>query len=240
MYLLSFVAGLLTIITPCILPLIPAIFISIFNKYNKFNIFFMLLGLSLTFTTISGLLSIITFSFPIKAYLKFIAASTLFIMGFLMTEKSLETKLFSYIQKITTNIHTKILTLIKIKKYKDIPAKKNNNSAFLVGVSFGILWSACAGPILVSIIALLTIKANFVYGILNLFIYSVGVSTSVLFLTLFFKYGLDKKYNINVMKFSEKFRNVAGYIMIFASIMFLIGADKLIQTAIFLYFPELI
>ncbi len=242
MYLLSFFAGIMTLFTPCILPLLPVVFISIFKQYNKYHIFFLLTSLTLTFTLISSILSIIIFAFPFKDYLQVFAASIIFLMGIVMIDKDLEIMIFGKYHQFVSTINYRFQNKIKItNNSRNRPPNRNKIiEASLTGISFGILWSACAGPILASIIALFSTNTTFTAGIVYLFIYSMGVSVSVLFLNLLFKYSIDKKLNIDPAQFAIKFKKIAGYLLIFSSIMFLLGIDKMLQSMILYYFPILI
>ena len=238
MYILSFIAGLMTLFTPCILPLLPMVFISIFKRYSRRDIFFLLAGLSLTFTFVSVIFSIIIFAFPFKDYLKFFAAFVIFIMGLVMIDNDLEITIFGKYHKLVAIINQKIQNKINIIKNKKNTGK--TIEAFITGVSFGILWSACAGPILASIIALFATTTSFTEGMIYLFIYSLGVSTSVLFLNIIVKYGIYQKLKIDPARFAVKFKKIAGYLLIISSIMFLLGFDKIIQSMILYYLPMLV
>ena len=235
MYILSFFAGVMTLFTPCILPLFPMVLISTFKRYSSRDIFFLLSGLTLTFTFISTLFSVIIFSFPFKDHLRLVAATTIFIMGLVMVDKDIETMIFGRYHKFVSVVNQKFQDKIQISRNE----KNSNNAieALVTGVSFGILWSACAGPILASIISLIAVNTSLSEGIAYLFIYSIGVSVSVLFLNILFKYGIDKKLKIDPVTFAIKFKKVAGYLLIISSLMFLLGVDKAIQTMILYYLP---
>ncbi len=53
-------------------------------------------------------------------------------------------------------------------------------SGFFLGMSLGILWIPCVGPILGAVLALVASVGNMTYGAWMLFVYSIGMSLPML------------------------------------------------------------
>ena len=174
-YIVAFVAGLLTYLSPCLLPLIPAFiayitgvsFADMKDEGKKrelrkktiihsmlfiagFSVVFVLLGLTAT------LVGKVLFQ-----YQKFIRiAGGILIMLFGM--QLLGVLRFDF--------------LIKERKLSIATKGASYIGSFLIGVTFAAAWTPCAGPILGSILVLAGTKANALMGAKLLIIYSMGIA----------------------------------------------------------------
>ncbi|MCL2383847.1 MAG: cytochrome c biogenesis protein CcdA [Oscillospiraceae bacterium] len=161
----AFAAGILSFLSPCVLPLIPGYISYITGTSIKeedtskkmlkkallfvlgFSIVFILLGA--TGATISRLF------FEYKPIFNKVAGIILVILGISITG-ILEIKWFS-------NLNSKI-DMTKLK-----------GKSFLVGVAFGLGFTPCAGPILAGILMYASNLQTIGMGILMLAVYSLGL-----------------------------------------------------------------
>ena len=174
-YMVAFAAGLLTYLSPCLLPLIPAFlayitgvsFSDLKDAEKKaevrrktvihsllfiagFSVIFVLLGLTATFVG--------KFLFQYQKFIR-IAGGILIILFGLQLVGIL--KLDFLIKERKLNIATKGASYI---------------GSFLIGVTFAAAWTPCAGPILGSILVLAGTKASVVTGAKLLIVYSLGIA----------------------------------------------------------------
>ena len=174
-YIVALVAGILTYLSPCLLPMIPAFIAYItgisfadFRDESKrgevrrktithallfiagFSLIFIMLGLTAT------LLGKALFH-----YQKFIriAGGTLIMLFGLQLAGILKLDFF-----------------IKERKFSVATKSASYLSSFLIGVTFAAAWTPCAGPILGSILVLAGAKANVVMGAKLLTVYSIGIA----------------------------------------------------------------
>lgn len=173
-YIVAFTAGILTFLSPCLLPLIPS-----FIAY------------------IAGVSTSELKSDNIKALIrrKAIIHSLLFILGFSvvfvllgLTATYIGKTLFKYQNAIRiaggvlivmfglylTGL-LKLDFLIKERKFKYNTKGASFIGSFLVGVTFAAAWTPCAGPILGSILVLAGTKTNIAEGAKLLTVYSLGI-----------------------------------------------------------------
>ncbi|MFN4226991.1 MAG: cytochrome c biogenesis CcdA family protein [Candidatus Ratteibacteria bacterium] len=182
--LFSFIGGIGSFFSPCILPLIP-VYISYITGYSleelkeKEN-------LSYKKILISSIFFIIGFTFIFTL----LGASSTFIGNFLGTKKTT----FKYIGgaiMIIFGLH--ILGILKIKKLyqeKRIKIKKFNYryiSSFFLGVGLAGAWTPCVGPVLSSILILASMENTIKRGMLLLFFYSLGMGIPFILMTIFLK-----------------------------------------------------
>ncbi len=167
---IAFLAGLISFLSPCVLPLIPG-YISYISgtsleklaeKKNNLVVIktiFFTLGFSLVFITLGSTASFIGKFFLNNSNILRIIAGIIIIFFSLQLIGIINVKLMNKDIRIFTNQYS-------------------NNLAFplLVGAAFGFGWTPCIGPILGSILTLATIENNFGKGILLLSFYSLGLA----------------------------------------------------------------
>ncbi len=158
----AFFAGVVSVLSPCILSVIPAVFAYSTEK-GKFRPLAIVLGLSISFTC----MGIITFILGTKftaylSYLTFVAEILLITMAI--------TLLFDL---NTFNIFGNFSSLANSKR-------EGLFGGLLLGLSLGIIWLPCIGSVLGSILTMVAVSSKIIYGALMLFIYSLGFSVPLL------------------------------------------------------------
>ena len=165
---IAFGAGLISFLSPCVLPLIPG-YISYISgsslneliekkSVNIFPIILFTLGFSLVFISFGA-----TASF----------------LGSVILNNSYELRIASGIIIIIFSLHILgILNLNFLNYEKRIYTEKKSGifSSILVGMAFGFGWTPCIGPILGSILALASTEQSLNRGILLLVFYSLGLA----------------------------------------------------------------
>jgi cytochrome c-type biogenesis protein len=166
--IIAFGAGLISFLSPCVLPLIPG-YISYISgssinelvdkkNINLFPIILFTVGFSLVFII-------------------FGAASTF--LGQIFLENSYELRIAAGLIIVILSLHIIGIINLKFLNYeKRIQTKSNTNfySPILIGMAFAFGWTPCIGPILGSILALAATEDSINKGILLLFFYSFGLA----------------------------------------------------------------
>ena len=172
-FFVAFVAGLLTFLSPCILPLIPSFIAYITGVSFKdlkadhmkqevrmktithtllfiagFTVVFILLGL--TATAIGRAL------FQFQGLIRIGGGILIIIFGLYLLE---------------------VIKLPVLTKDHHMKVQKGSTyvGSFLVGITFAAAWTPCAGPILGSILVLAGTKSSMTQGAALLTVYSIGV-----------------------------------------------------------------
>ena len=166
--LIALIAGLLSFLSPCVLPLIPG-YISYISG-NSLN--------ELIEKKNTNLTPIILFSLGFSiVFIIFGAASTY--LGKILLQNSHELRIAAGILIIIFSLHIIGIINLKFLNYeKRIQTKSNTNfySPILIGMAFAFGWTPCIGPILGSILALAATEDSINKGILLLFFYSFGLA----------------------------------------------------------------
>ena len=208
---IAFGAGLISFLSPCVLPLIPG-YISYISgsslneliekkSVNIFPIILFTLGFSLVFISFGA-----TASF----------------LGSVILNNSYELRIASGIIIIIFSLHILGILNLKFLNYeKRIYTEKKSGifSSILVGMAFGFGWTPCIGPILGSILALASTEQSLNRGILLLIFYSLGLAIPFILSGyliqkfLVFSKNLKSKMNI-ILKSGGALLLITGILMI--------------------------
>jgi cytochrome c-type biogenesis protein len=196
-FLFSFSAGLASVLSPCVLPIIPILVGHSLLKHKNKDILAFIIGFYLIFVLITLLTVIFTAAINhYILYFRVFAAVLIILLGmFIIFNKNL----FNY--SYTPYHKNKIL------------------GSFLVGFLTSLAWSPCYGPYIVSVAAYSAATGNWIYSTINMMLFAVGFT-----FTLFIIAFLTSKINFKVnLKYSNPIRMFSGVIIIIAGIYLLSG-----------------
>ncbi len=219
-FIIAFLAGILSLFSPCILPTVPAFFAYTFKEKRTItrmtSVFFV--GFAIIFVTlgmIAAYIGVSLASFPSDyAFLPVLGGLFLIAMGIL----ELFGKGFS--------------SLIKIRAKKQTDAKRHSvhdtAGIFTMGMAFAVGWSACLGPILFGILSIAAVLGNYIYAVFLMLFYSLGIFVPLFILSFFYdKYDLGKSRLIKGKTVSVAGRKmhttklIAGALLIVMGLIFI-------------------
>jgi len=218
--IVSFFAGVLTILSPCVLPLLPVIlWASMEDSKDKIRPYIIILALAI---------SIIIFSLALKATTLFIAIdpivwklfSWVLIMGFWIIT------LFPDLWK---NLSTKLgLSNSSNKLLWKSAQKKWHFWSVMVWVSLGPVFSSCS-PTYAIILAVI-LPASFMAWITNLVAYVIWLSIVLLLIALLGQKFISKVKLISSPK--SKFKKVLWGLFLFLGLAIIMWWDKDFESAV--------
>ena len=204
-------AGLISFLSPCVLPLIPG-YISYISgssineliekkSVNLFPIILFTVGFSIVF-------------------IFFGAASTL--LGQVLLQNSYELRIVAGVIIIILSLHLIGIINIKFLNYEkrvQTDIKRNFFSPALIGMAFAFGWTPCIGPILGSILVLASTEESLQQGILLLTFYSIGLAVTFILagylIQRFLVFSKNFRKNINkVSKIGGSILLITGILMI--------------------------
>ena len=225
-----FLAGVVTIMKPCCLPLVPVIFSG--SGGHRLRPLAIVSGLTVSFTTMGVLVSAFGATFGAYTdYLRNIAILFIISMGFVLFDEDVNMEFM----KISGSITQRLRGIGFFNKYSSKMPEGSLMGGFFLGMSLGVLWIPCVGPILGAVLALVASVGNTTYGASMLFVYSIGMSLPMLSIAY---YG--KKITNRYKWFSrngELLKKLSGLVLILIGIMLLFGVDKLFIRWLSPYFP---
>ena len=228
---IAFLAGLISFLSPCVLPLIPGYisYISgtslekLIEKKNNLVVvktIFFTLGFSFVFITLGSTASFLGKFFLNNSNILGIIAGIIIIFFSLHLIGIINFKFMNKDIRIFTNQYS-------------------HNLAFplLVGAAFGFGWTPCIGPILGSILTLAAIEENFSKSILLLSFYSLGLAIPFIISGIL----IDKFlfFSKNFRKYTSAITKVGGVILLLTGIAVLTGQLQVLGFVILEYFPSL-
>ena len=164
--LIALFAGLISFMSPCTLPILPAYLAYSFKSSQK-NI----KGMTLMF--FAGLLMVFTL----------LGLSATIIGSFLKGNSALFSKIAGVI------IIGLGVFILSGKGFKNLGIKKERPAtylgSFLFGTVMGISWSPCVDPILIALLLLASTTGSFITGGLLLFIYGIGLALPLIVLSFY-------------------------------------------------------
>ncbi len=167
-FLIAFGAGLISFLSPCVLPLIPG-YISYISgqslqnildtkKINLFPLVLFCLGFSSVFIILGASASFLGQTLLQNSEILRIIAGIVIIIFSL--------QLIGFIN----------ISFLNFEKRFDAKKSKNIFFPYIIGLAFGFGWTPCIGPILGSILALASIEETLSRAILLLIFYSLGLA----------------------------------------------------------------
>ena len=228
---IAFFAGLISFLSPCVLPLIPG-----YISYISGTSFDKLVEKR------KSLIVIKTIFFALGFSIVFIAlGSTASLIGNFLLNNSDVFRIIAGIIIIFFSLQ--LIGIINFKfMNKDIrifTGQYNHNLTFplLVGAAFGFGWTPCIGPILGSILTLAAIEENISKSALLLSSYSLGLAIPFIVSgVLIDKFLLFSK---SFRKYISTITTVGGAILLLTGIAILTGQLQVLGFFILEYFPSL-
>jgi len=226
---IAFGAGLMSFLSPCVLPLIPGYISyisgsSLDELIEKKNI---------------NLIPIILFTFGFSiVFIIFGAASTF--LGQLLLQNSFEFRIVAGAIIILFSLHIIGIINLKFLNYEKRIQTNNNKNIFspmIIGIAFGFGWTPCIGPILGSILVLAATEESINKGILLLFFYSLGLAIPFILsgylIQKFLIFSKNFKKNINLVS------KIGGLILLITGILILTNQLQIMGYYILNIFPFL-
>jgi cytochrome c-type biogenesis protein len=227
--LIAFGAGLISFLSPCVLPLIPG-YISYISgasldellankKINLLPLILFTLGFSFVFIIFGA------------------AASYL---GQVLLQNSETLRILAGLIIIVFSLQLiGIININFLNFEKKIYTKKNNNIwfSFIIGMAFGFGWTPCIGPILGSILALASTEETVFKAIILLSFYSLGLAIPFILsgylMQRFLMFSKNFKKNINLVT------KGGGVILLITGVLILTNQLQILGYYILNYLPFL-
>ena len=221
--LFAFLAGIVTILSPCILPILPIILSSSTDSSGKKKPLGVVVGFVASFTFFTLFLSSIVRMSGISANsLRYVSVFILGIFGISL--------LVPQVQILIERLFTKLTRFI--------PSSQNKNGFWggvLIGLSLGLLWTPCVGPILASVISLAISGTVSFQAMLITLAYSLGTAIPMFMIMQAGSTALQKVPWL--VRNTAKIQKAFGVLMILTSVAIFFNLDRRFQTFILKSFP---
>ena len=227
--LIALGAGLISFLSPCVLPLIPG-YISYISGASLDEL--------LTNKKIN-LLPLVLFTLGFSfVFIIFGAAASY--LGQVLLQNSETLRILAGLIIIVFSLQLiGIININFLNFEKKIYTKKNNNIwfSFIIGMAFGFGWTPCIGPILGSILALASTEETVFKAIILLSFYSLGLAIPFILsgylMQRFLMFSKNFKKNINLVT------KGGGVILLITGVLILTNQLQILGYYILNYLPFL-
>lgn len=216
-YLLVFVEGLLSFLSPCVIPLIP-----VYMSYLAGNAKHVDENRIITYKRATVFLHTVFFVLGISFAFFLLGMAFSALGGFFKTNQLLFTRIGGILIIALGLYQVGLLDFNFLKRERKIRLnfsnrKMNPLAAFLMGFTFSFAWTPCVGPALSSVLILASSAKNSWIGNLLVLLYAVGFIIPFLFLGLFTTQVLNfLKARQRLLKYTVK---IGGILLILIGVM---------------------
>lgn len=219
----AFLAGIATIFAPCILPILPIV-LSAGLTGGKRRPLGIVVGLVTSFTFFTLSLSFLVRHLGLNPdVLRNVAIVVLLLFGLVL-------------------LIPKLLGLLEVWLSSVIPQGQSNSKrndfvgGIIIGISLGLVWTPCVGPIVASVITLAAASTVSAASVLITAAYALGTSIPLLAIIYGGQSLLQKIKRLN--RITPKLQMAFGGVMVLTAVGMLFGLDRTIQAALLAKLPS--
>ncbi len=223
-YGLSFVAGTITVFSPCVLPMIP-ILVGSAGQQHKYGPVALTGGLIASFVGVGMAVATVGFAIGLDgALVRNIGAALLLVMGLLLLSARLQER-FSNSAAPLASTANRMLSRPSFAGLSGGGIK----GQFAIGALMGAIWSPCAGPTLGAAIGLATQSGTQAQAAATMAMFGIGASIPMLAIA----YGAQSmliRHRSRLLNIGAAAKTVMGIALTSIGIIVLAGIDKKIET----------
>ncbi len=224
--LFSYLAGLLTLINPCVLPVLPIVLGSALQS-SRHGPLAMAAGMSCSFVIFGMLVATVGRSIGLtEQLLAQIGASLMILFGLILLIPQLNEKFATLTAGFSGQADQQLNQIDTI----------GLKGQFLGGLLLGVVWSPCIGPTLGGAIALASQGQNLPWVFAIMCSFALGISSVIILLG----YGgreLIKKRQQQLRTIAERAKPIMGTLFIIVGLMILFKVHHIIEAALLQILP---
>jgi len=223
--LFAFLAGILTIAAPCILPMLPIILGASVGQSSKRRPLFIVAGFVVSFASASLVLStLVTHLGLSQNVIRNSAIVLLLIFAFFM----IWPKPFELLTAKLSGL---------INKASEVgSSRKGNSGAFILGLVLGIVWTPCAGPVLGTILTLVATQGTTGKAASLVIVYALGAGVPMLAIAYGSQWLTTKVRGL--VKYSARMQQIFGVLILLLAVAMFFQYDTIIENKLTSFFPQ--
>jgi cytochrome c biogenesis protein CcdA len=210
---LAFMAGILSLVSPCVLPMIPAVAASAMQS-SKWGLITLALGISLAFALAGTVLTFVLLNLGISTeWLRYFSVVLLLLMGATLLIPKLSDSLAFLLSRLTSRAAN-----VQIEG-SSAPMQ------FVIGASLGLVWLPCVGPTLGTAIALASTGQSMPMAFAVMLSFGIGTAIPLVLL------GYYSGKKLATIKSSGKLgKTILGATLVFLALIILTGVDRVLEA----------
>lgn len=226
-YGLSFLAGVLSVLSPCVLPLVPILVGTALNTH-RYGPYALALGLAISFTAVGVFIATVGTSIGIdQEVFRNIAAVLLITFGIVLLSSALQEKFASVTAGISGSGN---YLLSKV-------STDSLSGQFLLGLLLGIVWSPCVGPVLGATITLASQGASLGHVTFVMALFGLGAGLPLILLGLLSRQAMMRFRN-KLFVAGKIGKRILGIILLLVGLLIITGLDKQFEALVVSASPD--
>lgn len=231
---LALLAGLLTIASPCILPVMPILLGTSVERPSRARPLYIVAGFILTFASFAMLLGAVSSTVHVaQQALRNTGLALLALSGLLRLWPG------SY-DWLVSRLHEPLLRIghaLMPRARNPTKSSNENSSGFVLGMSLGAVWTPCAGPVLASILVLVVKAQDLGWSALLLTLYAIGAAVPMLAI-IYGGHYVTQRVRV-VARYAPMLQRVFGLLVVLTALAIYLQYDVLIYARITAFLPTL-
>ena len=218
---LAFVAGLLSLLSPCVLPMLPAVTASAMQA-SRLGVVMLAAGISIAFALAGTLLTFALLSLGLSTeLLRYFSIGLMLFMGAVLLIPTLNDRMSFWLSRM-------------ISQFGQVNVSGDSaGMQFLVGTSLGLVWLPCVGPTLGTAIALASTGDDMLMAFSVML--SFGIGTALPLVLVGYLSGLKLS---NVSRSTKYGKNILGVTLVALAVMILTGVDRQLEMLALEVLPD--
>lgn len=215
--LLAALAGGLSILSPCVLPLIPLVLGTAASK-GRYGPLLLAAGLVISFVSLGLFISLIGFSIGLDGnFFRKISAVLLLVIGLVLAVPTLS-RAFA-------------VAAGPLGNFVDQRLGQSDGSQFAVGLLLGAVWSPCTGPTLGAAALLASQGQNLGQVVLTMIAFGLGVAVPLVGLGVMSR-EVMMRWRGKMLSASGGLKIAMGGVLAVTGLLILTGQDRLLEAAL--------
>lgn len=226
-YSLSFFAGVLSTLSPCVLPLLP-ILIGSAVMAHRFGPIALAAGLASSFTIVGVFITSVGVAIGLdQEVFRHIAAVLLIVFGITLLSSTLQAR-FAVATSGLSGSGQSLLSRI---------STEGLFGQFALGLLLGVVWSPCVGPTLGATITLASQGQNLAHAALVMALFGIGASTPLVIFGMLSRQAV-MRFRDKILAAGATGKKILGILLLSLGLMIVTGADKKFETAVLNIAPD--
>ena len=220
----AFAAGSLSILSPCVLPLVPVVLGTAASK-GRYGPILLAAGLVLSFVVIGMFVSLVGFSIGLDGkFFRLISAVMLIAIGLLLAVPFLQRQFAVASGPVGNWVDQRF-------------GGGEAGGQFGIGLLLGTVWSPCVGPTLGAASLLAAQGHNLAQVAITMISFGLGVAVPLVIIGMMSR-ELLMRWRGRMLSSGSVVKSVLGVLFVFTGVMIISGQDKFLEAALVEASPE--
>jgi cytochrome c-type biogenesis protein len=226
-YPLSLLAGILSTLSPCVLPLIPIILGGVTSQHRSGPLL-IAAGLASAFTLIGVLIGLLGNSLGINQEIfRWMGAWLMIVFGILLLSTTLQARLSAGLGGVS-ELGNRLL---------DRCASNTLTGQFYLGLLLGLVWTPCVRPVMGATLTLASQGGHIPQVALSMLLFGLGAGIPLIILGYISKATLNRIRG-GLMASGQWGKRFLGFILIIIGFGIFSGSDKLLEVQLLNFAPN--